>query len=322
MNEEQEDNKPSDYRWREYLRPWFAVLSLLSLLWVGWILWRAWPQAQAAIHHFDGRWLGLTLAGTTLGGYLMFEVFYMLFRQGVGPLHKKRELAHLFFVGQLMKHLPGRVWGIAYQAAQTTHASLRQWLGLNVAYMLLTMFFSVWVALIIILYFLSKLWFLTAFLGGLALYFALCNIRIFEILRVFLIYSPFANIVQWINSLEVYTCSSLTQKLRIIFLSVASWFCYYLAWGFFGYAWPNLGFSGGLQICAYYTLAWLVGYLAFIFPSGAGIRELVFLYFAKDFPPDALAAMVVFGRLVLMITDILLGTFFIVPKFLNFRKAK
>ncbi len=322
MSEALEGKKPTGSSWREHLRPWFAALSLLSLLWVGWILWEAWPQAQTAMRHFDGRWLGLTLLGTTLGSYLAFEMFYGLFRLGVGPMHSKKELAHLYFVAQLMKHLPGRVWGIAYQAAQTAQASLGQWLGVNVAYMLLTMFFSVWVALVFLLYFVSAAWFSAVLVGGLSLYFALWNDRSFAALQALLARLPLIQPRQWLDELAVYARSGSAPKWRIMVAAVASWSCYYLAWGTFGHAWPGLGFLGGLQLCALYTLAWFIGYLAFVFPSGAGVRELTFLYFAKDFPPDALAAMVVFGRLVLLLADVVLGGFFVLPRFFSFGKDK
>lgn len=320
MREARAGKQPAGRSWREHLRPWFAMLSLLSLLWVGWILWEAWPQAQAALRHFDGRWLGLTLLGATVGGYWAFEVFYVLFRLGVGSVYSKKELAHLFFVGQLMKHLPGRMWGIAYQAAQTAHASLGQWLGVNVAYMLLTMFFSVWVAMVFLLYFVSAAWFAAALLGGMGLYFALWSGRSLAALQALLARLYLTKPRQWLDALTVYARSSAAPKWRIMVAAVASWSCYYLAWGAFGDAWPGLGFVGGLQLCALYTLAWFVGYLAFVFPSGAGVRELAFLYFAKDFPPDALAAMVVFGRLVLLLADGVLGGFFVMPRF--FGKAK
>ncbi|GIT84843.1 hypothetical protein DSM16313_26250 [Acinetobacter seohaensis] len=293
--------------WRQRLKPWFTVLSFLSLFWVGWILWEAWPQALSAMGHFDSRWLMLTLLGTTVGGYLVFEVFYLLFRQGVGAIHSKRELSHLFFVAQLMKHLPGRIWGVAYQASQTTQASIGQWLGVNLTFMLLTIFFAAWVSSVFLSYFLSASWFLGAIASGLIIYFVVWSNNSFRLFKRLL--KPLTNkkTHQWLDALEPYAASDCSIKTKIFFIAAISWACYYLAWGIFGYAWPGLNFLGGLQLCALYTLAWFIGYLVFLFPSGAGVRELAFLYFAKDYPFEALAAMVIFGRLILLFTDIILG---------------
>ena len=305
------DRKPE---WRQHLKPWFTLLSFLSLFWVGWILWEAWPQALSAMNHFDARWLALTLLGTTVYSYLVFEVFYLLFRQGIRAAYSKKELSHLFFVAQLMKHLPGRIWGIIYQASQTAQTSIGQWLSVNIAFMLLMMFFSVWMTSVFLSYFLSTFWFILVIVCGLAIYFCIWSNRTFKLFTRLINRLTYKRAIQWLDTLEPYAVSSSSSKVKILLVATTSWTFYYLAWGAFGHAWPDLNFLSGLQLCALYTLAWFIGYLSFVFPSGVGVRELVFLYFARDFPPEAIAAMIVFGRSILLIADVFLGVLFITPK--------
>jgi uncharacterized membrane protein YbhN (UPF0104 family) len=63
-------------------------------------------------------------------------------------------------------------------------------------------------------------------------------------------------------------------------------------------------------MCAYYMVAWFVGYVSLLTPSGLGVRELVFAWLAKDFPPDAVALMAVVGRVSLLAVDLALGLAF------------
>ncbi len=57
-------------------------------------------------------------------------------------------------------------------------------------------------------------------------------------------------------------------------------------------------------------LAWFVGYVSLLTPSGLGIRELVFVWLANEFPPDAVALMAVIGRISLLAIDLVMGLIF------------
>ena len=65
-----------------------------------------------------------------------------------------------------------------------------------------------------------------------------------------------------------------------------------------------------MVLCALYVIAWMAGYFSLVTPSGLGVRELVFVFLAHRFPPDAVAGLAIFGRAMLLVADILLGAIF------------
>ena len=110
--------------------------------------------------------------------------------------------------------------------------------------------------------------------------------------------------------LGVIAKTSNFSRLKIfLFFSIAS-ILYYASWFLNGMGYPPLGAGGGLQLGALYMLAWFVGYVSLVTPSGLGIRELVFVWLANDFPGDAVALMAVIGRISLLAVDLIMGLIF------------
>src|SRR5699024_7538516 len=101
--------------WRQKWRWLFAVLAILSLSWAIWLLWEAIPDLAENFDQLKPGWLLFVLALNMLSGYLAFEVFRILFMHMQPETYQRADLAHLYFIGQLMKHIPGRFWSIAYQ---------------------------------------------------------------------------------------------------------------------------------------------------------------------------------------------------------------
>lgn len=297
--------------WREKLKPLLKLLSISAIAWVVFILWDTWPQAKDSLYKLEVKWLLLTLTGTIIGSYLLFEGFLQLFRLIRPNAYSHLQLAHLFFTGQLMKHLPGRIWGITYQASKAQQVSLTEWTVVNVVFMLLTMFFSVTVTALFFLSSISMIYTIAFAILTILIYYSLwrnCSIakavRMLGKLRF--------KVAKSISvALQNYTKISVAEKTKIFVTFIVSWLFYYLGWGFFGVGWPQLTFADGLMLCALYTLAWFIGYISFVTPSGAGVREVSFLYLASSFPADAVAAMIILGRFLLLASDFILGAAFI-----------
>lgn len=300
-----------DSGWRKKLKPLLKLLSIAAIAWVVFILWETWPQAKESLYTLEIKWLMLTLAGTTIGGYLLFEGFLQLFRFIHPNKYSRLQLAHLFFTGQLMKHLPGRVWGITYQASRAQQASLTEWAVVNVIFMLLAMFFSVTVAILFFLSSVSKVYAIAFLFLLIFLYYLLWHSLSINLAIKLLGNLKFKAAKNIALALQHYSNISIADKTKIAGIFIASWLFYYLGWGFFGTGWPQLTFTDGLMLCALYTLAWFVGYISFVTPSGAGVREVSFLYLASSFPIDAVAAMIILGRLLLLFSDFILGVTFI-----------
>lgn len=295
------------HRWRWLLMP----LALAALAWAVWLLWDALPALRNNLPRLDVGWLVLVLCGNVLSGYLGFEAFRTLFGRMRPKIYRRLPLAHLYFTGQLMKHLPGRIWGVAYQAAAARGASSVEWISVTVTYMLLSTWFALWTAVVVLGWSVGWSWGVAALVVGAALYAFGWNAQLLTVLLDLLRRLPWKIFDRLSVALTSFADVDVAFKLRILCWFAASWLLYLLAWAGYGMAWPGLVAIDGIQLCALYTLAWFVGYISFFAPSGIGVRELVFVALASHFPPDAVAGMAVLGRVVLLCVDLLLGAAFI-----------
>ncbi|WP_266159662.1 methyltransferase domain-containing protein [Dyella silvatica] len=275
------------------------------------MLLHAWPELRVHLPQMHKRWLLAALIGMTISGYLAFEAFHVLFRQMKFDLYGRRYLAHLYFIAQLMKHLPGRIWGIAYQSTTASQVSLTEWVSINAMYMVLTMGFAVWVAATFTsLLFFGAIWGTFVFIAGVIGYVLGWHSRSTRTILSLLAKLPVQSFVRLSIALQPFSNASVVFKIRVMLFFSASWLLYLASWGGFGLAWPGLDAADGVYLCALYTAAWLVGYLSFLSPSGLGVRELAFVTLAHRFPADAVAGMAVFGRISLLAVDVVLALLF------------
>ena len=124
----------ADTTWRQRWRWLFVPIALVALAWTVWLLWGSLPDLRRNLPRLKVGWLLLVLLGNTISGYVGFEAFRVLFDRMRPSAYSRVRLAHLYFIGQLMKHLPGRVWGVAYQSATGQRASLAQWVSVTAVY--------------------------------------------------------------------------------------------------------------------------------------------------------------------------------------------
>lgn len=285
-----------------------GLVSLASLAWVFLLLMDAWPSLAEHGPQIDLSLLSIGLVLAVLASILTFLAFVSIFRASEASTLRLRELAHLYFAAQVLKHLPGRVWGIGYQwAAGRKSHSLASWLRANILHGVLATFFALWSAALVLGYGSGFALSLLTLAAGLAGYGALWKC---------------ASAIRWIarrlgrherlsGLLEVLPAISIPVQAHLFVLFATSWIIYFAGWYFYGEAYQPIGGASGLQMCALYLLAWFVGYVSLLTPSGLGIRELVFAWLAKDFPPDAIALMAVIGRISLLAVDLFLGAIFV-----------
>lgn len=282
-----------------------------SLAWVIWLLQSAWPDLVGGLHELSWR---PVVVGTTLvaiGSLLMFAAFAGLVRAFRVSTTPWLSLAHMYYVSQLLKHLPGRVWGLGYQwMAAGGDGSLGGWVLVNASHMVLGLYFAVWSAWAVLVSRESPVAVVAVVIAGFAAYvigWRLATSPLFARLlgtlpgRVGKVASSAPAIVGY---------ASRRAQLGILALLVLGWLVHYLGWWYYGEAYSRLGGDAAVRLCACYMLAWVAGYVSIITPSGLGVRELVFVWLAKDYPGDVVAFMAVLGRVSLLSVDILLGILF------------
>ena len=300
----------ADPAWRKRYRWLFMPLSLLALAAVVVMLWDAWPALRANLPRLKAGWLVLVLAGNLCSAYLAFEAFRCLFERIRGGAYGRLTLARFYFVGQLLKHLPGRVWGLAYQSTLGRRASVAEWVGVTVAYTVLGIAFALWTAASVVGFAIALPWGVMAVAGGAAVYALVWHARLLSAVLAAMRRLPLPAVEHLYDALQPFVAVDAGFKARLLGWFCTSWLLYLLAWAGYGLAWPGLTALDGVKLCALYTLAWFFGYISLVSPSGVGVRELVFVLIAKDFPPDAVAGMAVLGRVVLLLVDVTLACAF------------
>lgn len=177
--------------------------------------------------------------------------------------------------------------------------------------MALTILFSAWVSTSIISWQYDWRIGSTTILLGIIVYIFTWNNRLVKNLLNKLQKSPVTWIRKASNTFQPFSAENNFFKIKVLACFTAGWVIYFVAWAGYGAAWPELRPTDGIWLCALYTIAWLAGYLSFLSPSGLGVRELVFITLAHNFPDDAVAGMAILGRTTLLLVDIILGIAFI-----------
>ncbi|MGM9516610.1 hypothetical protein ACS5PK_20350 [Roseateles sp. DB2] len=301
----------AEVSWRRRLRWLMMPLAVVSLGWTASLLADSWPALHHSLPQVQWTWLLWTLALNVLSGYLAFEAFRALFNKVQPSSYGRLQMAHLYFAGQLMKHLPGRVWGLAYQAAQGQRASLAQWVAVTSVYMVLSTAIALWVAGTVLSFYVAWIWGLAAFGAGVAAYLLGWQAAPLKALLSLARRASLPALTRLSDALQPFTNLDAHFKWQVLAWFLASWGLYLLAWAGYGMAWPGLQAIDGVWLCSLYTVAWFVGYASLVTPSGLGVRELTFVLLAQQFPADVVAGMAVLGRLVLLCVDVLLGAAFL-----------
>ena len=288
-----------------------AVVTVGSLAWVFWLLAAVWPDLAAHGAQIRMQPLLFGLGLSLVASYLTFEAFATLARILRISGLPRRELGHLHFTAQLLKHLPGRVWGLGYQwAAGSSVGSFGDWLLVNLAHMLLAIFFALWSVWLVLGFACGAEWGLLAVVGGGIAYVAGWLLVSSRRLSGWLEVLPGRFGKLGCGILDILARTPAPARLSVFLLFSTSSLLYYASWFLNGLAYPPLGGGSGVRLCAYYMLAWFVGYASLLTPSGLGVRELVFAWLAKDFPGDAVALMAVIGRISLLSVDLTMGLAF------------
>jgi hypothetical protein len=295
------------------LRKCGRVLGWLAFLWVAWSLRSAWPEIEKSLRHLN--WsvflagIGLLLVSAYVSGIWFARVVSMFFP---GRL-SLRALLHLFFASQVLRHLPGRVWGISYQVTQTRNSvGLKEWLVVNIVFTVSSVYFGFAGAFIVWVSTFDLMSTLLSVLAAVLIYAAGWSRWPWHLL------SRGARFVSRRASSGIDTTMASLPTKRWLFsleffgLGVAVWGSYVLGWVFMGRAFdPSVGSFQVLELWARYLIAWLLGYVSVLTPSGMGVREASFSLLSGDFPKALVAYYLIMARFALLFCDLILGLVFL-----------
>ena len=301
------------------LRRWLPnMLAWLSLIWIVLLVFREQPMEMNVYAPRSWLWLWASILTWTFATFHSAWVFQALLESQIASTIRFSYAARLLFVGQIIRHLPGRFWGLVYQLGEAGEKlPARILLRTNVDFMLLSLFFAIIIPLVVLLYFHFGLG-EALILGGGTLW-----IMIWLMKRDYL-GMGLAILGRWLpESLSSYIIADVGsfpvwKIIRICSYFLSQWFFYLLAWYLLGKALPGLENAPMLLLCAFYFIAWAIGFLSLITPSGIGVREAVFVFMSFSLiDPATLSYLAIFARIWMLLTDIILFAvfFFIRPSF-------
>nr|WP_225562337.1 MULTISPECIES: lysylphosphatidylglycerol synthase domain-containing protein [unclassified Pseudoxanthomonas] len=287
------------------------MISIGSMAIVVYLLGRSGKEILLQLSRID---MGFMFAGLGLGALATLSGF-LSFSRILSPMLDTPmsfgRLGHLHFTGQMLKHLPGRVFGIAYQIGAGNEASSSAWISANALHILLTLYTACIVSAGVLLW--------SRYPVTASLVVVLGVLGWFAVLRSPLLHR-LAGKSSRLEGRFVGLARSLASSvarleardhLRIMGWMMLSWLVYFLAWAFYGLAVASMGAGDGILMCAHYNLAWIVGYITLVTPSGIGVREGAFMAMGGAFSPSELAYGVLVGRVSLLLIDLFLSLLFL-----------
>jgi uncharacterized membrane protein YbhN (UPF0104 family) len=199
-------------------------------------------------------------------------VVWFVFHASVGNENTRTQTTKMFFGGQVAKYLPGKVWGIVYQATvKSSDVPVGNIIQANIVSYALTVLSTVFACVALLVY-----------PSSLAL--AVVVIVIGAILSVYLFSSDHLyRVIQQVSRLSKRF--ELASNVPLIDFSISFRFaiygllvCFYVLSNLFLlFIFFEFSLEHALQLTAYLGIAWLAGIVVAITPSGLGVREIVFI---------------------------------------------
>ncbi len=284
-------------------------LIAAGAIWIAVLLVRHGGEILAQMDAQRGAWLALSVL---LGAVSMIPTAFIF--QAFVSAHAGVEVpwlyaARLFYVGHVVRHTPGRFWGLVYQV-NAARAVLSPGIVVraNVDMSFLAVAFNLVVPLTIMA------WYRIG--TGLALGVLLLGVGIAVVaLHTDWIGWGLSWCRRWLPARIGDRLERVASPGSVAWADAAraaswlalSWLLYLVAWEVFGRVVPGLADTPMPLACAAYAVAWVVGFVSMVTPAGLGVREMVFLSLSAPLAPAAsLAALAVIVRVWLLLVDLLL----------------
>lgn len=185
-----------------------------------------------------------------------------------------RDSVDVYVSSFVVRYIPGNVWAIAARAAMNkvhgvpAASSVWGWVIENITYLIVGMIFSILVLLRFGALPQEIVWALVIALPACVVF--LLRYEIIERLVRFLAKKKFPEIAQ--KEFSQFELSRI-DRFKLLGLYSISWILYSLQFFFIAYAVGSVGLAHLPVLAGINALAWSIGYLSIITPSGTGVRE-------------------------------------------------
>ncbi len=320
MNNRQETDRSDKNAQHRRLTIWKLVSPIIILVGIAWVvilLSHDLDSLRANFRIESISWLVFTIVAGVLALLFTVPVFQTLLSTHSNISVSYAYAARMLFVAQLLRHLPGRVWGILYLVADTrSNIPSAAMVRANIDSMVYAVYFNFLVASFLLLANLTEPKYAIIF-AILAIFGLALAIRKDWLGRFAGLIAKLAprQAMKYTEALSLRQFVPWSAVMTIVASYIVSWICYLAIWRSFSSIFPVLAEVNIWLLCASYSIAWVIGYMSMITPAGLGVREASFFTLAGSFMslPD-LAFLAVFVRLWQFVTEILVFLLFFFVK--------
>lgn len=278
-----------------------AAVLAATLGYIGYIVAHDLPAVLAELVPFSWDqlgWLGLATALQglcTAGSALSF--YYLARSRSAASISLGRAL-RLHLTANLIRHVPGRFLGVAYQATLPLPGlSPAAMVQVNIMQILAGIGGNVLMGAGIVL-----------ICTGAPVMGAAVALTTLPAMMLLLTARVPGRLRRWalergpVRLRKVFAEATPTARkldlLKAVLVQMAGWLPYLTAWHLLGRVFPPLADEALVMLAASYSLAWAAGFIAFVTPGGLGVREAVFLLLGSlGASREPLAFLTVFARL-------------------------
>jgi uncharacterized membrane protein YbhN (UPF0104 family) len=298
--------------WRRVRTPVLRMLAVVVVVLSGVYLWRQWQSASRAQLHvtIDVPWFTLA-SGVFFATYIILIEMWRRVLAVYGSRISLLDAAHVWFVSNLGRAVPGRIWQVTAATAMMTRLGARAADAGSAA--LVIAIVNVFAGFAIVL--VTGYGLLRALGSG----YAQATILATVVLVVALIAAPWTvRMFSRAASRVVGRDTALAIPARATWISLVGcsiqWVLYGIAFKFLVRSLVGHADGPWTAYIAVYTLSYLVGYLTLFAPGGIGAREFVLaaslsaLHLAT--PPES-AVITVVSRLWLTVLEMVPGLLFL-----------
>ena len=240
---------------------------------------------------------------------LLVPLFSLIIYQNTQRTLPLRYLARLFFAGQIVSYLPGRLLGTAYLINETQKIiPALTMIRINMELILTIAMFNTIVAASILVYF-QWGWLAGAglFTAGLVFFIAYHRMNLFDMFLNILVKLFPQKLSDKIGKTRTHRPFEYQAIFKMIVIFVIYWGMYLLAWFFLRQVFPMIDNKLVFILAATYTISWFIGFISMITPGGLGVREVSFVVLSSNYLSNQhMSVLSLFLRLWLIIVDLIL----------------
>lgn len=289
-----------------------AVLVVISFIWIFAMVYRDQEGIAQIWANLNAGSFVMLIDATIfvmIAVALLVPLVEIITRQNTRRIFPIRYLARLFFAGQVVSYLPGRLLGTAYLVNETQKViPALTMVRMNIELILTIMMFNTLMALSIMAYYLVGL----QASGGLAF----LGLILFVVYHRMNLFDFFLNVSAKFlpkkfsdKALQAKTHRPFEFKTIALMLIIFAihWAAYLKAWMCLKSAFAMLDGKAVFLLASAYSVSWFIGFITMVTPGGLGVREVSFvLLSSKDLTKQQASFLSLFLRIWLIIVDILL----------------